>query len=104
MNSCLVEVWKIIYLEVSFRILSPVGNVNSFLIVECPLYSHFLTYSVYCFLTGSSYFQPLSWNLRMKVALGAAKGLAYLHSPEAKVIYRDFKSSNILLDSVCGTT
>ncbi|XP_022890942.1 receptor-like cytoplasmic kinase 176 [Olea europaea var. sylvestris] len=46
----------------------------------------------------SSYFQPLSWNLRMKVALGAAKGLAYLHSPEAKVIYRDFKTSNILLD------
>lgn len=47
----------------------------------------------------SSYFQPLSWILRMKVALGAAKGLAYLHSPEAKVIYRDFKSSNILIDS-----
>ncbi|KAK3029729.1 hypothetical protein RJ639_039138 [Escallonia herrerae] len=47
----------------------------------------------------SSYFQPLSWNLRMKVALGAAKGLAYLHSPKAKVIYRDFKSSNILIDS-----
>ncbi|KAL8473524.1 hypothetical protein ACS0TY_030382 [Phlomoides rotata] len=42
-------------------------------------------------------FQPLSWNLRMKVALGAAKGLAFLH--EAKVIYRDFKSSNILIDS-----
>lgn len=36
----------------------------------------------------------------MKVALGAAKGLAFLHSPEAKVIYRDFKSSNILLDAV----
>ena len=36
----------------------------------------------------------------MKVALDAAKGLAYLHSDEAKVIYRDFKASNILLDSV----
>ncbi|KVI04903.1 Protein kinase, ATP binding site-containing protein [Cynara cardunculus var. scolymus] len=36
---------------------------------------------------------------RLLVALGAAKGLAYLHSPEAKVIYRDFKSSNILIDS-----
>lgn len=36
----------------------------------------------------------------MKVALGAAKGLAYLHSAEAKVIYRDFKTSNILLDTV----
>ncbi|KAK2995451.1 hypothetical protein RJ640_002748 [Escallonia rubra] len=34
-------------------------------------------------------FQPLSWNQRIKVAPGAAKGLAYLHSPEAKVIYRD---------------
>lgn len=46
-----------------------------------------------------SYFQPISWNLRMKVALGAAKGLAFLHSAESKVIYRDFKASNVLLDA-----
>ena len=45
------------------------------------------------------YFQPLSWKLRLKVALGAAKGLAFLHSSETRVIYRDFKTSNILLDS-----
>ena len=37
----------------------------------------------------------------MNIALGAAKGLAFLNSDEAKVIYRDFKTSNILLDSVC---
>lgn len=47
----------------------------------------------------SSYFQPLPWNIRMKVALGAAKGLAFLHSQQLEVIYHDFKSSNVLLDS-----
>lgn len=46
-----------------------------------------------------SYFQPLSWRLRLKVALGAARGLAFLHNAETMVIYRDFKTSNILLDS-----
>ncbi|XP_021768993.1 receptor-like cytoplasmic kinase 176 [Chenopodium quinoa] len=47
----------------------------------------------------SSYVEPLSWKLRMKIVLGAAKGLAFLHSPKIKVIYRDYKPSNILLDS-----
>lgn len=50
--------------------------------------------------TGASYVQPLSWNHRMKIALGAAKGIAFLHSDKVKVIYRDIKTSNILLDSV----
>ncbi|CAJ2678848.1 unnamed protein product [Trifolium pratense] len=50
------------------------------------------------FIRGS-YFQPLSWNLRLKVAFGAAKGLAFLHSAETKATYRDFKTSNVLLDS-----
>ncbi|KAF5453556.1 hypothetical protein F2P56_028454 [Juglans regia] len=49
--------------------------------------------------TGASYVQPLSWNHRMKIALGAAKGIAFLHSDSVKVIYRDVKTSNILLDS-----
>ncbi|KAG4949455.1 hypothetical protein JHK82_042670 [Glycine max] len=41
----------------------------------------------------------LSWSTRMKIAVGAAKGLAFLHEAEKPVIYRDFKASNILLGS-----
>ncbi|CAI5505099.1 unnamed protein product [Closterium sp. Naga37s-1] len=43
--------------------------------------------------------QPMPWAVRMRVALDAARGLAYLHEEaEWQVIYRDFKTSNILLD------
>lgn len=43
--------------------------------------------------------EPLDWNTRMKIAAGAAKGLEYLHDKASPpVIYRDLKSSNILLD------
>ncbi|XP_030450224.1 probable receptor-like serine/threonine-protein kinase At4g34500 [Syzygium oleosum] len=41
---------------------------------------------------------PLTWDIRMKIAIGTAKGLAYLHEGlEPKVVHRDVKSSNILL-------
>ncbi|KAJ6707730.1 KINASE APK1B CHLOROPLAST putative-RELATED [Salix viminalis] len=43
---------------------------------------------------------PLPWSVRMKILLGAAKGLTFLHEEaERPVIYRDFKTSNILLDA-----
>ncbi|KAM1606504.1 hypothetical protein ACFX1Z_027203 [Malus domestica] len=42
---------------------------------------------------------PLTWEIRMNIILGTAKGLTYLHEGlEPKVIHRDIKSSNILLD------
>ncbi|CAA0811860.1 Serine/threonine-protein kinase PBS1 [Striga hermonthica] len=42
--------------------------------------------------------EALDWNTRMKIAAGAARGLEYLHDKaKPPVIYRDFKSSNILL-------
>ncbi|KAJ3691350.1 hypothetical protein LUZ61_020514 [Rhynchospora tenuis] len=50
------------------------------------------------FLRGTSN-ETLSWDLRLKILIGAARGLVFLHSSERQVIYRDFKASNILLDS-----
>ncbi|KAI3743436.1 hypothetical protein L1987_61145 [Smallanthus sonchifolius] len=42
---------------------------------------------------------PLSWSMRLKVAQDAARGLTYLHEEmDFQIIFRDFKSSNILLD------
>ncbi|KAJ0560598.1 putative protein kinase RLK-Pelle-RLCK-VIIa-2 family [Helianthus annuus] len=42
---------------------------------------------------------PIPWSTRVKIALAAAKGLAFLHEMKTPVIYRDFKTSNILLDT-----
>ncbi|CAF1809717.1 unnamed protein product [Brassica oleracea] len=43
---------------------------------------------------------PLPWSTRMKIAQDTARGLAYLHQGMEfqQIIFRDFKSSNILLD------
>lgn len=49
---------------------------------------------------GGATVQPLSWDIRLKIAIGAARGLTFLHTSDRQVIYRDFKASNILLDGV----
>ncbi|XP_059626606.1 serine/threonine-protein kinase PCRK1 [Cornus florida] len=42
---------------------------------------------------------PLTWTLRLKIAQDAGRGLAYLHEEmDFQLIFRDFKTSNILLD------
>ncbi|KAG4145409.1 hypothetical protein ERO13_D05G095600v2 [Gossypium hirsutum] len=42
---------------------------------------------------------PLPWLIRLKIAQDAARGLAYLHEEmDFQLIFRDFKTSNILLD------
>ncbi|KAL5758269.1 hypothetical protein ACOSP7_020880 [Xanthoceras sorbifolium] len=43
--------------------------------------------------------QLLSWNARFNIALGTAKGLAYLHEEcEVKIVHCDIKPENVLLD------
>lgn len=58
-----------------------------------------LSYIVYKFLAGKEK-EQFSFRARLQTALGASKGILYLHTEaQPPIFHRDIKASNILLDS-----
>ncbi|CAM0871788.1 unnamed protein product [Alopecurus aequalis] len=63
------------------------------------VYEYMPNRSVDDHLSGRAIGTTLSWPMRLKVALDTARGLKYLHEDmDFQIIFRDLKTSNILLD------
>ncbi|XP_044501328.1 proline-rich receptor-like protein kinase PERK8 isoform X2 [Mangifera indica] len=54
--------------------------------------------SIHLYGTGQVSRQKLEFKHRLSIALGAAKGLAHLHSLSPRVVHKDFKTANVLVD------
>jgi serine/threonine protein kinase len=53
----------------------------------------------YCVLAGPGNSYVLDWSTRFKICEGVARGLSYLHEDsQPRIIHRDIKATNILLD------
>ncbi|XP_065881319.1 receptor protein-tyrosine kinase CEPR2 [Euphorbia lathyris] len=106
------QLWKGDYLKVSEAEIETLGKIRHKNILK--LYASLLkegsSFLVFEYMVKGNLFEALhrkdkneepelDWCQRYKIALGAAKGIAYLHNDcSPPIIHRDIKSSNILLD------
>ncbi|PPR93336.1 hypothetical protein GOBAR_AA27333 [Gossypium barbadense] len=54
--------------------------------------------SIHLYGVGQVSAQKIEFKHRLSIALGAAKGLAHLHSLSPRLVHKDFKTANVLVD------
>nr|GEW87543.1 serine/threonine/dual specificity protein kinase, catalytic domain-containing protein [Tanacetum cinerariifolium] len=81
------------------NIVSLLGYCNhgdeNFLVCE---YMESRSLDIFLFTNAPDISKPLSWRKRLKIMIGVARGLKYLHSSKDQVVCRGVHSSDILLD------
>ncbi|KAH6819866.1 cysteine-rich RLK protein 2 [Perilla frutescens var. hirtella] len=90
------------------NIISSVEHKNLVRLLGCSclgpesllVYEYLPNKSLDQFIFDSDKGKTLNWEKRMEIIVGIAEGLVYLHEKtETRIIHRDIKASNILLDS-----
>lgn len=89
------------------NLISGINHKNLVQLLGCSItgpesllvYEYVRNQSLHDHLLGKKKVQPLTWDVRYKVVLGTAEGLTYLHEEsKLRIIHRDIKLSNVLLD------
>ncbi|KAL8534226.1 hypothetical protein ACS0TY_010288 [Phlomoides rotata] len=89
------------------NLIKDIDHVNLVKLLGCSItgpesllvYEYVPNHSLLDYLFVKKDFPPLGWRERYKIILGTAEGLAFLHEKSnPRIIHRDIKLSNVLLD------